>query len=398
MNIFQKGKQERKGDFAYLRPEDCYIDSACQSLRPQSIVDAEMEYYQKYNACGGRVKYRWGEEVDKKVDGTRQQLLAYLGKSSNEYEVAFTVNTTYGVNMVLNLLDLKGYKQIITSEIEHNSVMLPTINLAQRLGLERIVLSRNDDGSVVYVPEQLEKALVIMNSVSNIDGRPLSKIKELASDIHEKGGILCVDAAQAMIGQRKLLSDLDFDCLFGSSHKMYGPSLGFVVIKKTLLKNGTPFFIGGSMVSDVLKDSYTLIQDENQLYTRLEPGLQDWAAIAGFSAALKWLSEEDRYEGALKLATATRDGLKEMPGVVMLNPSPSSTFAWYAENIDSHAIALMYSKSDIMVRSGYFCCHYFLQHVKNLPPLVRMSFGAHNTDADVEKIISATQTILSILR
>ncbi|MDP2656412.1 MAG: aminotransferase class V-fold PLP-dependent enzyme [bacterium] len=399
MNLFsRKENQSEAGDFAYLQPNDCYIDVACQSLRPQCVIDAEVDYYQHYNACGGRVKHRWGEQVDKKVDQTRAQLLKYLGKSAGEYEVAFTLNTTYGINMVLHALPVGEYKRIVTSDIEHNSVLLPTLSVAQCNNLDRIVLSRNDDGSVVYDFTQLENAIVVLNSISNIDGRQCLNINDLARDVHARGGILCVDGAQAMVSQRATLSRLDFDCLFGSSHKMYGPSLGFVIIKKSLLKKCTPALIGGGMVSDVLKDSYTLINDDNQLYSRLEPGLQNWAGIMGFSKALEWLSADDRYTPALARAQEVYEGVKQLPGVIMTNATPSSTFAWYSKSADAHEIALMYSKSDIMVRSGYFCCHYYLQHVKNLPPLVRMSFGAHNTKEDVAKILDATATILTVLR
>lgn len=398
MSLFRKQTQQSSGDFDYLSPNDCYLDTACQSLRPQCVIDAEMEYYQRYNACGGRVKYEWGETVDKKVEDTREQVLAYLGKSSRDYVVAFTLNTTYGVNLILNQLETAPYSRIVTSDIEHNSVFLPTIALRKRSGLERIVLPRTDDGSIVYKREQLKKSIAIFNAVSNIDGRVLSNIKDLASDIHAQGGVLCVDAAQAMVSQRATLSELDFDCLFGSSHKMYGPSLGFIVIKKTLLEQCAFNFIGGGMVSDVLNDSYTLIADETQRASRLEPGLQDWAAIIGFSQALIWLTKEDRYAESVRLASLLRNELKTIPEIVLTNESPSSIVTWYANGIDSHAIALMYSKNNIMVRSGYFCCHYYLQQVKNIPPLVRMSFGAHNTDTDIQTIIAATKTIFTILK
>ncbi|MDD4308364.1 MAG: aminotransferase class V-fold PLP-dependent enzyme, partial [Thermoplasmata archaeon] len=110
-------------DFSYLKEDNIYFDSACQTLRPKPVIDAMTDYFYRYNACGGRVKYDWGKKVDQKILDTRNQVLSLLGKSSSEYVVAFTLNTTYGINLVLEQLPPK-FTKVVTSEIEHNSVFL----------------------------------------------------------------------------------------------------------------------------------------------------------------------------------------------------------------------------------------------------------------------------------
>src|SRR5665647_1257995 len=92
---------DRLADFSYINADDIYLDSSCQSLRPQPVIDSLNDYYQNYNACGGRVKYKWGQKVDSQVEATRELVIDYLGVSSKDYVCSFTLNTTYGINLVL---------------------------------------------------------------------------------------------------------------------------------------------------------------------------------------------------------------------------------------------------------------------------------------------------------
>ena len=93
-------------DFKYLDKNSVYADCACQSLRPQPVIDAVNEYYTKHNSCGERVKYDWGVITDEKVEATRDKVLKYVKKSPRHYFVSFTLNTTYGINLLLS--QIKG--------------------------------------------------------------------------------------------------------------------------------------------------------------------------------------------------------------------------------------------------------------------------------------------------
>ena len=87
-------------DFEYLPAGAHYFDSACQSLRPQCVIDVLNEYYTDYNSCGERVKYAWGKQVDERVEETREAVLDLLKLKSKHYFVSFTLNTTYGLNLL----------------------------------------------------------------------------------------------------------------------------------------------------------------------------------------------------------------------------------------------------------------------------------------------------------
>lgn len=386
-------------DFSYLDSKTVYLDSACQTLRPEQVIDAMSEYYHEYNSCGGRVKYDWGVKLDEKIKETRKKVLAFVGKSASEYAVAFTLNTTYGLNLVLGQLPPK-FKKVITSDIEHNSVFLPTISAAKRLNIPRVLLERRDDGSLVYDKEDVGGAVVVLNSMSNIDGRELTNLKEIASDVHKTGGIVLIDAAQGASHDQKVIRESDFDALFFSGHKMYGPSLGIIVIRKSLLKMLDIGFIGGGMVEDVEAESFRLISDPDDLSSRLEIGLQNFAGIIGLDASLDWL-KSFKPEGLStrvqqeNLAQFLFDELSHIPTLKLINNFPSPILSFYSEKIDAHRLAIFLSAQKMMVRSGYFCCHYYLKNLKKYPPLVRVSLGLNNTKEQVESFVKTLQTIIT---
>ncbi len=386
-------------DFSYLDNKAVYFDSACQTLRPQQVIDAMADYYHEYNSCGGRVKYDWGVKLDEKIKETRKKVLVFVGKSASEYAVAFTLNTTYGLNLVLGQLPPK-FKKIITSEIEHNSVFLPTMTAAKRMSIPRVVLERRDDGSLMYGKEDIASAIVVLNSMSNIDGRELVNLKEISDDVHRTGGIVLVDAAQGMSHNQKIIRESDFDALFFSGHKMYGPSIGVIVIKKSLLTLLDIGFIGGGMVEDVEAESFRLISNPDDLSSRLEIGLQNFAGIIGLDASLDWL-KSFKPEGLPtrvqqeKLIQLLFDELSHIPTLKLINSSPSPILSFYSEKIDAHRLAIFLSAQKMMVRSGYFCCHYYLKNLKKYPPLVRVSLGLNNTKEQVESFVKTLQTIIT---
>ncbi len=382
-------------DFSYLDPKAHYFDTACQSLRPQPAIDAQDDYYHHFNSCGHRVKYPWGVKTDDKVQECRQSLLKLAGKSSADYTVAFCLNTTAGINLVLQQLpkkigDQPEFRQIVTSDIEHNSVFLPTMVWASRQNLLRKVLSRASDGSLPYSSSDIDSSVVVLNSMSNIDGRELLNAKQLASDIHKTGGLLLLDACQSFGHHPELLSEIDFDAAFGSGHKMYGPSVGFIIIKKKLLRQLDCFLIGGSTVQDVSLDDYTLVENDDELYARIEPGLQNYAGIVGLNEAIRWRAAfrspvgENAQQYEQKLSTRLAEIVVEFPQFKHLAAENSPIINLYSDKIDGHTLGQYISQAGIMCRTGYHCCHYYLKEVLKLPPLLRISIGLHNTQDDLD--------------
>ena len=391
--MFRKSKlvqnqSDRLPGFDYIKNSDIYMDSACQSMRPQPVVDAINDYYKTYNACGGRVKHEWGEKVDAQIEATRKLIIDYFGLPSKDYICSFTLNTTYGLNLILSQLPSGIYKQVITSEIEHNSVFLPTIELAKRLKINRKVLKRDEKGNLIYETSDLVKSVVVVNAVSNIDGRSLLNIKQLVKDTHDNGGIVIIDAAQAAAHSIDLMKGCEADAFCFSGHKMYSASLGIIVIKKSLLKSLSKSFVGGGMISAVREQSYDLLPD-SEMECWLEPGLQAYGEIIGLKTAIEWLGKIKPSKYITNLSEKLFNGLSQIPSLTIINNQSSPVISFYCDKIDAHRLAVFLSSSGIKARSGYFCCHYYLLEKLKTPPLLRLSIGLHNTENDIIKTLEA---------
>lgn len=377
-------------DFGYLGEDTVYLDAACQSLRPRPVVEALERYYFEHNSCGERVKYPWGEKTDELVEGARRKVLKLLKLKSKEYFVSFTLNTTYGINLILNELDPKCVKKVVTSEIEHNSPFLATMALSERLGVPRVVLKRDENGALLMEDEDFAGAVVVVNCAANFDGRRLVNLKEAVKRVHRDGGLVIIDAAQAMAHYYEMLEKMEADAVCFSAHKMYAPSLGVIVARRDLVPKLKQTFIGGGMVDDVFEERYLLTAEGNKdhIYTVFEPGLQAWGEIVALGEAIDWLlarTKEDRK----RLESCTREldeFLRSREKIHMVGNEANPTMSFYVEGLDSHLLGAALGKEGIMARTGYFCVHYYLDKVMKLPPLVRFSLSYATREGDIERV------------
>ena len=385
---------ECMNDFDYLGEGEVYLDAACQSLRPRPVIDALNQYYTKHNSCGERVKYKWGKVTDEKVEATRKKVLKFLKLPARKYTVSFTLNTTYGINLILSQIKANKFKKVMTSEIEHNSPFLATMAFSERTGLPREVMKRNDDGSIEVSAYDFSDAVVVINCASNFDGRKLLNIKEITKAVHKAGGIIIIDAAQAMAHSANILHGVEVDAVCFSAHKLYAPSLGVIVWHDDLMKLMIDGFIGGGMVDDVKESSYLLsAEGKEHRYTRFESGLQAWGEIVALGVALDWLEKlpKSAWNNLENNTTTLYNFLSSSKKVHLVNKEANPTMSFYVEGLDSHLLGEALSREGIMARTGYFCAHYYLDHVLELPPLIRFSLGLHNRSNDIEKV----ETILN---
>ncbi len=385
-------------DFDYLGEKSVYLDSACQSLRPKPVVEALNNYYFKHNSCGERVKYPWGEKTDELVGETRKKVLKLLKLKSKEYFVSFTLNTTYGINLILNELKPELVKKVVTSEIEHNSPFLATMALSERLGVPRVVLKRREDGALIIDDEDFARAVVVVNCAANFDGRRLVNLKEVVKKVHKDGGIIIIDAAQAMAHYYEILEKTEADAICFSAHKMYAPSLGVIVARRDLVPKLTQNFIGGGMVDDVFEDKYDLSATSNKdhIHTIFEAGLQAWGEIVALGVAIDWLerrSKDDKKR--LKNCTVELDEfLRGSEKVKMVGNEANPTMSFCVEGVDSHLIGAALGKEGIMARTGYFCVHYYLDKVLKMPPLIRFSLSYATRESDIERVKTVLKKML----
>jgi len=377
-------------DFDYLGEKTVYVDAACQSLRPKPVVEALTRYYFEHNSCGERVKYPWGEKTDALVEGTRKKVLKLFKLKAKDYFVAFTLNTTYGINLLLNEIKPELVKKVVTSEIEHNSPFLATMALAKRLGVPRVVLERLDTGALDYREGDFQKAVVVVNCASNFDGRQMKNIAQVVKQVHKEGGIIIIDAAQAMAHYHELLEKTEADAICFSAHKMYAPSLGVIVARRDLVPKLNQTFIGGGMVDDVTMDGYELsaLGNKEHVHTIFEPGLQAWGEIVALGEAIDWLGARTKADKQ-RLEDCTREldeFLRGKEKVKMVGWEANPTMSFYVEGLDSHLLGAALGKEGIMARTGYFCAHFYLDKVCKYSPLMRFSLSYATRESDIERI------------
>ena len=385
-------------DFDYLGEGEVYLDSACQSLRPRPVIDAINTYYTEHNSCGERVKYKWGVVTDEKVEETREKVLKFLKLPARKYTVSFTLNTTYGINLIMSQLKSDAFSKVMTSEIEHNSPFLATMAFAERTGLPREVMKREEDGSIDIAKYDFADAVVVVNCASNFDGRKLGNLKELTKAVHKAGGILIIDAAQAMAHSADVLRGIEVDAVCFSAHKLYAPSLGVIVWRDELMDKMVNGFVGGGMVDDVEKDKYLLSADgKEHRYTRFEAGLQAWGEIVGLGASIDWLNKlpKSAWQNLENNTAELFDFLNNSDKVHLVNHEANPTMSFYIDGVDSHLLGGALSRENIMARTGYFCAHYYLDHVLGMPPLVRFSLGLHSRPEDVKKVKKVMEKIIN---
>lgn len=385
-------------DFSYIDQNYIYFDSACQSLRPQTVIDSINNYYINHNSCAGRGKYAWAKQTDREISDTRQRILDFLKLKSKDYFVSFTLNTTYGINLIINSLNLtkNPIKKVITTDIEHNSVFLSTLNFSRKNQIKREIITRNQDGSINLNDLDFHNSLVVLNTVSNIDGRKLLNINEVIKKIKKSHGIVILDAAQTITHDRELLYKTKADAVCFSAHKTYAASLGIMIINRDFAKNLDPIFLGGGMVADVFESSFlpAFLKKDDQ-YNLFEPGLQLYAEIISLRQALIWLDQlpSSAYQNLENNSKKLYQFLKNHPKINLINQSPSPTFSFYLEDLDSHLLGEALADQNIMCRTGYFCAHYYLSKINKYPPLIRISLGLHNKSSDIDRLIAVLEKI-----
>lgn len=399
MGVFGRGPRTRvpaapaRADFPYLAAEDVYLDAACQSLRPQPVIEALADYFTTGSACGGRGRYAWARRVDERVAACRETTLSAFGLSPRRFTCSFTLNTTTGLNLLLQQLPAGRFSRIVTTHHEHNAVFLSTLTAARRLGIPRVLIDRAPGGAVDLAAAHLTDAVVVVSAMDNVTGSLTSDLPGIVAAVHRAGGVVIIDAAQAAPHALGALRGLGADAVCFSAHKMYAPSLGVVLAANTLLEQLDMTFLGGGQVDDVTADGFELSAD---LSTRLEPGLQAWGEIIGFGAALEWFlpRRAEIEEREARLAERLFSGLSALPHLRVYNAAPSSAISVIPERVDAHRLAVFLSKAGVMTRSGHFCAHHWLHEQEDLPPLLRFSLGAHSDDDDVDRALAVLEPMM----
>jgi cysteine desulfurase/selenocysteine lyase len=380
-----------------------YFDNACQSLRPEVVIDAIDDYYLNSSACSGRSMHRLAAAVTLQCDQARSAVAKFLHAARKE-EIVFTRNTTEGINLVANSLALNQGDVILISDKEHNSNLIPWQVLARKKGIQfKIIPSKLDNTFDFEAFTKLldqKVRLVSLGFTSNLDGVTIPA-SEIIKKAHQNGSLVLLDAAQTSPHYKMDVKALDVDFLAFSGHKMLGPSgTGVLYGKYQLLEQLEPFLVGGDTVSSSTYDSCQFLPPPE----KFEAGLQDYAGIIGLGAAAQYLQgigfEAIKSQELLLNETITA-AIKDIPRLKLIGPMDArqrgGIVNFYIDGIDSHQIALMLDQmSGIMVRSGQHCVHsWFNAH--HITGSVRASVCFYNTPEEAAILVNSLKKILKVL-
>ncbi len=381
--------KDLRADFPLLsrHPKLVYLDSACTSLKPQEVLEAERAYYTEFGACAARSSHSLGRQASEQVENAREQVSGFVG--ARGHELIWTRNATEGLNIVACGLDYAGRRQVVTTEMEHHSVLLPLLRLREEGRIELEILTADSEGQVPLARWQAaigrSTALAVTHSLSNVTGTG-QPVRELAKLVHDAGALLCVDGAQGVPHQRTDFGRDKIDFLCFSAHKMLGPNgIGALVVSSSQQSRLRPLLAGGGTVRSV-----SLQKVEQAVGTsRFEAGIQHYAGMLGFAAAcayLRRLGMDEVERRGRELGARLDEGILSAGGR-SYGPSPcrSGLRAFNLPKARPHDLGLLLDQRHIAVRSGYFCSQPALNALGADRGAVRASTYVYNSERDISR-------------
>lgn len=380
-----------------------YFDNAATSQKPQVVLDALMDYYTNMNANVHRGIHTLAEEATAAFEATRDAVRQFINASSRE-EVIFTRGTTEGINLVAytwGRQNIKAGDEIIISEMEHHSNIVPWQILCEEKGAVLKMIPINGEGEL-----QMEEFKMLLSSktklvsivhVSNALGtvNPVEEIIELA---HKAGALVLVDGAQSSVHLDIDVQAMDCDFFAFSSHKVYGPTgIGVLYGKKELLLAMPPFQGGGEMIKEVTLEKTTYAD----LPYKFEAGTPNIADAVAFKTALDFVNDigKDKirkHENEL-LAYATEQ-LEQIPGLRVIGKAVNkvSVLSFVVEKAHPQDIGILLDNRGIAVRTGHHCAQP-LMTCFGIPGTIRASFAMYNTKEEVDELVTGLQKALKML-
>jgi len=369
-----------------------YLDNAATTLKPKMVAEAVYEHYLMGASNVHRGVHQLSEDATRLYEGSREKVRKFLNARRSE-QVIFTSGTTASINLVAKSYgksNLKEGDEIIISQMEHHSNIVPWQMLCQEVGCTLKVIPMNAAGELII--EEYEKLLsertkiVSVVYISNALGtiNPVKTITEMA---HKHGAVVLLDAAQAVAHTPIDVQSLDCDFLAFSSHKLFGPTgVGVLYGRTELLAKMPPLMGGGDMIETVTFEKSTYAKLPN-LH---EAGTPNIAGVIGLGAAVDFvtgvgLKQIAAYEDRL-LEYGTKK-LIEVEGLKLIGTAENkaSVLAFTLDGVHPHDIGSVLDMDGIAVRAGHHCAQPVMQFY-GVPATARASLSLYNKKEEIDKL------------
>ena len=390
-----------RDDFPILRRQVhgkplVYLDNAATSQKPQCVIDAEVRYYAELNANIHRGVHALSQQATDAYEAARDTVRRFINALLRE-ETVFVRGTTEAINLVAASYGqrLQPGDEILITEMEHHSNIVPWQLLCERSGAVLRVAAIDDDGALMLDEfEHLLNArtrLVAVTHVSNALGT-INAVKRIVDLAHAKGIAVLIDGAQAAPHLEIDVRSLDCDFYAFSGHKLYGPTgVGVLYGRRALLEAMPPYQGGGDMIRQVTFAKTTY----NDLPYKFEAGTPNIAGVIGLGVAIDYLSAIGHdaiaaHEHAL-LAYATAQA-RTVPGLRLIGTAKdkASILSFVLDGVHPHDAGTILDAEGVAVRTGHHCAMPVMAHF-HVPATVRASFAFYNTRSEVDALFRAVR-------
>ena len=391
-----------KKDFPLLAESDiAYLDNAATEQRPACVLDAEREFYERWNANPLRGLYELGVEATEQYEHARERVARFVHAKS-EREIIFTRNTTEGINLVAYsyaLPQLKPGDEILVTIMEHHSNLLPWQMVCRQTGATLKFIDCEMDGRLDLnkVSEIItdKTKIVAVTHVSNVIGR-VNPIREIADMAHRVGAVIVVDGAQSTPHIPVDVQALDADFLAFSGHKVFGPmGIGALYGKRRLLEKMPPFLSGGEMIESVTRTGATYAE----LPYKFEAGTGNAAGAVGLHAAIRYMQSvgfDTMHERETALLARMMAGMADMPFIHVLGSEipeeHSGIVTFTVDDVHPHDVSEILAADGVCIRAGHHCAQPLLKHL-GYSSTVRASCAFYNTPDEVNRLLDSLKTI-----
>lgn len=384
-----------KQDFPWFKknPNVVYLDSAATTLKPDSVIQAVVDYYenQSTNPHNGDSKFAYNSHII--MDEARENIADFIGAFKEE--IIFTSGATESLNLIANGLKkfLKKDDEVVLTYAEHASNLLPWYKLRDDIGI-KIVFANNKNEfpktqDFVNVLSNKTK-IVSFASGGNLVGNILDE-KEITKLVKEynKNILVCVDATQSIQHREFNAKHSNVDFMVCSAHKLLGPTgIGIAYIKKELINQIDPLKYGGGMNFSIDLNSYELYDN----FMRFEGGSPHTSGIYGFNACIKYLKSigyEKIAQHEQELITYARSELEQIENVeIFVQDKSSATIAFNYKGVFCQDFANYLGTKNIIVRSGLSCAK-IINNIIDTECAIRASFYIYNDKKDVDLLVKA---------
>lgn len=381
-----------------------YLDSGATAQKPEAVLRAVDQLHRELNANIHRGVHYLSEQATERYEEARAEVARFVGAAEKE-EIVFTAGATASINLVAYAWSerfLQAGDNILVSELEHHSNIVPWQLAAQRKGAEIRVLPFDDEGrlEVEKLPELLDertKLLAVTQASNTLGTRP--DLRPIIEAAHAVGAVVLVDGCQGVVHGGVDVQALDCDFYAFSGHKLYGPTgIGVLYGKRVLLEAMPPFMGGGDMVDRVSFEKTTYAP----VPLKFEAGTANYIGAIGLAEAMRFLRSLDmeaveaHEQELLRYAT---EQLHRIEGLRIYGSTPNkcAILSFNVEGVHGYDMGMILDKLGIAIRTGQHCAEPVMHHF-GVQGMCRASLALYNTREEIDALVRGVERAVRMLR